>query len=243
VTIYDLAVAVQIRLEAAQSADASGYLGAAAAKFVEAMDGVSGYLEGVAQFKARIPFNDSPSIDTESTSAAISKFRNELSRHGGEALQQDSASKLLTVAKKQYERAQGWANTRWEGLFSAIQPLLEEAAPERLVGNSAQVVGVSAKLSRLKRQDPVTNADDITEALCPGQPNASWTDRLRELGEDLDRALQQAKDSAAALAPEVQEALESAASEVGLSLSDLTAELLEQLRAAGVDDHLVVRRR
>jgi hypothetical protein len=105
------------------------------------------------------------------------------------------------------------------------------------------VVGVAAKLSRLKRQDPVTNADDITEALCPGQPNASWTDRLRELGEDLERALQQAKDSAAALAPEVQEALESAASEVGLSLSELTGELLEQLRAAGVDDLLVVRRR
>ena len=37
--------------------------------------------------------------------------------------------------------------------------------------------------------------------------------------------------------------LESASSEDGLSLADVTPDLLEGLRAAGVDDDLVVRRR
>lgn len=238
-----MAVDVQIRLEAAQSADASGYLGAAATKFVESIDAVSDYLKGVAEFKSRIPTTDSPPIDMESTSAAISKFRSALSRRGGEALQQEPAAKLLNVAKEQSVRAQRWAKVRWEGLFSGIQPLLEEVASDKIVGNTAQVVGVVAKLSRLERQDPVANANEIIGALCAGQADASWPDRLRELGQDLAQAVQRARDSAAALAPEVQEALASAASDDGLSLSDLTAELLEKLRGAGVDDDLVVRRR
>ena len=197
-TIYDMAVGVQTRLDAAQSADASGFLGAAAAKFVEAIDGASSYLEGIPQFKARIATADYPSIDTESTAAAITKFRTELSRHGGDALQQESAAKLLNIAKEQNSRVQRWAKARWEGLFSEIRPMLEEAASEKLVGNSTDryaVVGVAAKLSRLERQDPVANADAVTEALCRGQSNESWTNRLRELGEELARALQRVKDS------------------------------------------------
>ena len=242
-TIYDRAVAVRIRLEAAQSADASGYLRAAATSLVETIDGVSGYLEGVAQFKSRIPIADYPPIDAESTSVAIGKFRTELSRHGGEALQQDSAATLLNVAKEQNARAHRWAKARWEGLFSETQPLLEEVAADKYAGNAAPVVGVVAKLSRLKRQDPVANANDIIEALCAGQVDASWTGRLRELGQELARALQRIRDSVAALTPEVQEALASAGSDDGLSLADLTIELLEKLRAAGVDGDLVVRRR
>ena len=242
-TIYDMAIGVQIRLEAAQSADASGYLGAAATKLVQTIDGVSGYLEGAAQFKSRIPIADLPPLEKESTSIAISKFRMELSRRGGEALQQDSAAKLLNVAKEQNARTQRWAIARWEGLFSEIQPLLDEVATDKYAGNAAPVVGVVAKLSRLQRQDPVANANEIIEALCAGQADASWTDRLRGLGQDLARALQRVKDSAAALTPEVQEALASAGSEDGLSFADLTIELLESLRAAGVDGDLVVRRR
>lgn len=245
-SIYDMAMDAQIRLEAAQSADASGYLGAAAANFVKTIDGVSTYLEGVAQFKSRIPISDSPPISTESVSAAIDKFRSELARHGAEALQQDSAGKLLSVAKDQNARAQRWAKARWEGLFAEILPLLADSAPENLVGGSTgryTVIRLATRLSRLERLDPVNDADEIAAALEVGQSNASWTDRLRELREELAQALQQDRETAAALAPEVQEALAAAASEGGLSLSDLTIELLEDLRTAGVDGDLVVRRR
>jgi hypothetical protein len=47
----------------------------------------------------------------------------------------------------------------------------------------------------------------------------------------------------AALTPEVRDALQRAAAEGGLPLSEVTDELLAALRSAGVDDSLVVRRR
>jgi hypothetical protein len=70
-----------------------------------------------------------------------------------------------------------------------------------------------------------------------------WLPGIRRLGHELLDALAALDAEGETMTPEVRAALTRAASESGLPLEDVTAELLAALQAAGVDDHLVVRRR
>lgn len=245
-SLYDQSVELQLRLEATQSADSSLDLIAAADRFVNAMDEVSAYLRGTARFRARVSITEFPAIDAKATSAAISAFRAGLSRYGLKAVQQQPAAKLTAVAKEQRARSTRWATARWRGVFEVYQPLLEEAQSGRLLGGSTHryaAEGRAAKMALLQRQDPIADEDKVIAELCQGDATASWLERLHQLGHELAHALQAVKDERAALTPEVQQALESASSEDGLSLADVSPALLEGLRAAGVDGDLVVRRR
>lgn len=245
-SLYDQSVDLQLKLEATQSADSGLDLVTKANHFVDAIDGVSDYLTGVAKFKLRLSITDSPPIDVKATTAAISGFRAGLSRYGPKAFQQQPAAKLIEVAKDQRGRAVRWAGARWRGVFEVYQSLLEEAQPGRLLGTSTHRFSAerrATKLSMLQRQDPIADELKVITELCEGDASALWLERLKELGDELTRALQALKDERAALTPEVQKALETASSEDGLSMADVTPSLLEGLRAAGVDDDLVVRRR
>ena len=66
--------------------------------------------------------------------------------------------------------------------------------------------------------------------------------RIQELGGELRSLLEELKRAQAELPPQVQMALERAASEDGFPLEDLTEEMLISLRAAGVLGEFVVRR-
>lgn len=245
-SLYDQSVDLQLKLEATQAADSSLDLVAKADHFVDAIDGVSDYLTGVAKFRSRLSITDVPPIDAKATSAAVNAFRAGLSRYGPTAFQQQPAAKLVEVAKEQRARSMRWAAARWRGIFEVYQSLLEDAKPDRLLGGSMHrftAEGRAAKMSMLQRQDPIADELKVIAALCEGDASASWLERLKQLADELTRALQAVKDERAALTPEVQEALESASSEDGLSLADVTPSLLEALQAAGVDDDLVVRRR
>jgi len=245
-SLYDQSVELQLKLEATQSADAGLDLVAKAEHFVEAIDGVSDYLTGVARFRSRLSITELPSIDPKAALAAVTAFRAGLSRYGPKALQQQPAAKLVEVAKEQRARSTRWVGARWRAVFDVYQSLLAEAQPDRLLGRSTHrfsAEGRAAKMSMLQRQDPVANELSVITALCDGDESARWLERLTKLGDELARALQAVKDERAALTPEVQKALESASSEDGLPLADVTAALLQGLHAAGVDDDLVVRRR
>jgi hypothetical protein len=244
--LYDQCVELQLKLEASQSADSSLELIAAANRFVEAIDGASDYLTGVAKFRSRLSITDLPPIDAKANSAAVSAFRAGLSRYGPRAFQQQPAAKLVEVAKEQRARSMRWATARWRGTFDAYQSLLEEAQSGQLLSGSKHrytAEGRATKMSMLQRQDPVADELKVITELCEGDASTSWLERLKKLGDELTRALQAVKDERAALTPEVQKALESASSEDGLSLADVTPSLLAGLHAAGVDDDLVVRRR
>ena len=245
-TLYDQSVELQLKLEAMQSADSSLELVAAADRFVNAMDAASDYMSGTARFRARLSITDFPSVEVKATSAAVGAFRAGLSRYGLKAVQQQPASKLAEVAKDQTVRSKRWVAARWRGVFDVYQSLLEEAQSGRLLGGSSHryaAEGRAAKMTLLQRQDPVADEAMVTAQLCQGDESASWLESLHKLGDELARALQAVKDERAALTPEVQKALESAASEDGLLLADVSPTLLELLRASGVDDDLVVRRR
>ncbi len=245
-SLYDQSVDLQLKLEATQSADSSLDLVAKANHFVDAIDGVSDYLTGVAKFRPRLSITDLPPIDAKATSAAVNAFRAGLSRYGPKAFQQQPAAKLIEIAKEQRARSMRWAAARWRGIFDGYQSLLEDAKPDRLLGGSTHRYTAerrATKLLMLQRQDPIADEHKVIAELCEGDASASWLERLKKLGDELTRALQALKDERAALTPDVQKALETASSEGGLSLADVTPSLLDGLRAAGVDDDLVVRRR
>lgn len=245
-SLYDQSVELQLKLEATQAADSSLDLVAASDRFVDALDAGSEYLSGTARFRARLSITEFPPIDAKATSGAISAFRAGLSRYGLKAVQQQPAAKLTALAKDQTARSARWATARWRSFFDDYQSLLEEAQSGRLLGGTTHrfaADGRAAKMALLQRQDPVDDEAKVIAELCQGDAGASWPERLHQLGDELARALQAVKAERDALTPEVQEALDSASSEDGLSLADVSTTLFEALRAAGVDDDLVVRRR
>ena len=67
-------------------------------------------------------------------------------------------------------------------------------------------------------------------------------ERVNELIEELRGAIAAIDLERAAMTSEVRAVLQSAASEDGLLLAEVTPELMEALRSAGVLDDLVVRR-
>ncbi|OBG64728.1 hypothetical protein [Mycobacterium sp. E3339] len=245
-SLYDGAVDLQLKLEAAQSADSGIELVTKADHLVEALDTATGYLTGVSRLQSRLSLTEVPTIDAKASAAALNAFRAGLSRYGPKAFQQQPATKLIDVAGDQRTRAARWASARWRTLFEGYQTLVEQTQPGRLVGDSRQRFAAertARKLVMLQRQDPIADEDKIIAELCDGDANVSWLEQIKSLGDDLARALHALETEHTSLTPEVQEALTLAASDDGLPLAFLTAGLLEALRAAGVDGDLVVRRR
>jgi hypothetical protein len=245
-SLYDQAVDLQLKLEAAQSADSGIELVTKADHLVEALDNATGYLTGIARLQSHLSVTESPPIDGKASAAAISAFRAGLARYGPRAFQQQPATKLTDVARDQRTRAVRWAVSRWRGVFDPYQSLMEQAQPGQLLGASKHRFTAerkARKLVMLARQDPIVNEETVIAELCDGDVNASWLERVKLLGDELAGALRSLKDERAALTTEVQKALDMATSEDGLPLAEVTANLLEAMRAAGVNDDLVVRRR
>lgn len=245
-SMYDRAVELQLQLETTQTADSGVELVTRANNFIDVIATATDYLYGIVRFKKRLSIEGSPSVDAKAAAAAISAFRGGLSKYGLKAIQQKPASKLMEVARNQRAQATRWAAARWRGVFDEYEDSVDRARPGRLVGGSTHRISAerqATKLDMLRRQDPILNEDKVIAALNVGVDDASWLDRLNELHTDLNSALQALEAERAALTAEVREALETAASADGLSLADVTIQLLDQLRAAGVDEDLVVRRR
>lgn len=245
-SLYDKAIELQLQLETAQSADSSVELVSRADNFVDAITTATDYLNAITRLKTRMSIDDSPSIDAKAAAAAISAFRAGLAKYGVKAIQQKPAAKLMEVARDQRVQAARWAGARWRAAFDDYEDSVDKARPGRLVGGSTHRISAerqAIKLDMLRRQDPILNEDKVIAALDTGGGDVSWLDRLDELHVGLNSALQALEAERAALTPEVREALETASSEGGLSLAEVTTQLLDALHAAGVDEDLVVRRR
>jgi hypothetical protein len=244
-TLYERAVDLQVKLEAARSADSSEELLAKGARMAEGLDRAAEYLEGVAVFRTMAGISDGPTIDQKGMTQGLTAFRAGLSRHGPAALQHQPAATLLDLAKSQRDRAAKWVGARWREYFVGYQALLERVETEHLVGSGSQRLIAQARASRLRAArglDPVADKDQI-EKLLGGTEVVAWLDAIERLGSELCQAIEALDDERAAYTSGVREALHRAASEEGLPLSEVTPETLTELRAAGVDEHLVVRRR
>jgi len=89
--------------------------------------------------------------------------------------------------------------------------------------------------------DPITNAEELQRVLGEGEL-PEWIVAIGKIGSELRQALEAIDVEQAALTLEVSDALRRAATEGGLPLSELSTDLLNSIRLAGVDEHLVVRR-
>lgn len=244
-SLYDRSVDLQLKLEAAQSADTSLELLARGARLVESLHRASEYFVGAAAFRSALKVTDKPGLDMKAVSKAVGAFRAGLSRHGSAAFQHDPATTLSDVAKAQRERTARWVTARWKDRFGEYQPLLDRIQTEHLVGSATHIVVAQARASKLRAamgMDPVANAAELQNTL-GGADVGGWSRAITTLANEMRTALEALDAERAALNPEVREALRRAAAEGGLPLSDITDELLAALRGAGIDESLVVRRR
>jgi hypothetical protein len=242
-SLYDQAVDLQLKLEAAQSADTSLALLARGARLVESLDRASKYFASAAAFRSKAQIGDRPSLDLKAVSQAVAAFRAGLSRHGSAAFQHQPATNLADVAKAQRERVVRWVTARWKDFFAEYEPLIERILTEHPVGNTTHIAIARARASKLRAvrgMDPIANAADLQTALGGGDVDA-WLHAITELGVEMRGMLAALDTERAAFTPEVREALQRAAAEGGLPLSELSDELLAALRNTGVDEHLVVR--
>jgi hypothetical protein len=245
-TLYDQCVDLQVKLDAAQTADASVAVVAKARQLVQVLNEASTYLAGIEAFKSRMNIQERPPLDAAAVMEAVRAFRGGLSSHGANAFQHQPAAKLDRVTKEQQARATRWATSRWRELFDPYQPLIERADPDQMVGNSIHRVTAQARaatLTMVKGLDPITKADELKARLGGDDGTAAWLDTIDSIAAQLQQALQAIDAERAALSPEVQQILQMASSEEGFALSDLTTSLLDGLRLAGIDTDLVVRRR
>jgi len=243
-TLFDRAVDLQLKLEVAQRADTGLDLLARAARLVKALSECADYFEGVTQFRQDMKLSDRPPLDAKAIARAVSSFRAGISSHGSAAFQHQPASTLSETAKTQRDRCAKWLTARWRQEFAAYEPLLDRAATERLSGRGSQALVAQARASKLRALrglDPIADHREISNALGTDEVGR-WAAASKDVAAQLATALEALDAEHAALTPEVRSTLERAASETGLPLDELTAELLAALRAAGVDTQLVVRR-
>jgi hypothetical protein len=241
--LYDRAVDLQLKLEAAQSADASVELLAKGARLVDSIERASAYFGGAAEFRAKAQIAERPNLDLKAITQAVAAFRAGLSRHGSAAFQHQPTANLIEIANAQRERATRWVAARWKEFFTPYDALLERVQNERLASSTSHAIVAqhrAATLRAVKSDNPVDNGDDLRTRLGGGDVE-DWLTKIGALASQLHEALSELDAEQAALTSEVRDALQRAA-EDGLPLSDLSDELLAALRTAGVDRHLMVRR-
>ena len=73
--LYDRCVDLQVKLQAAQSADANDELLARGQRLTEGLDRASNYLEGVAAFRIVAAIDRKPDVELRSVTQAITAFR------------------------------------------------------------------------------------------------------------------------------------------------------------------------
>jgi len=242
VSIYDRAVDLNLKLEAARSADSNLELITKGTRLVDSLEEASKYFASAETFRLQARVIDRPNLDRKAVAQAVSGFRAGLSRHGSMAFQHQPATTMIEVAKSQRDRAARWATARWKALFAPYDPLLERVQTEHLVGKSINIAVAQARASKLRAArslDPIANEAALRSSL-GGEDVEAWLHAIETLATELSDALNALDAQRAAFTPEVREALRRAASD-GLPLSEVSDELLGALRKSGVDGHLVVR--
>lgn len=243
-TLIDTATDLQIRLEAASAEDSGDEILSRGRKVREGIVSVTEHFEGVLAYRASIDRTDAPPFDAKAVRQAVGRFRSALSRSGPRAFQQQSAATLEGVLAAQRTKVDRWVASTWRENFDEAQSLQERANSADLYGSpalKARAQARAATLAVLRNKDPVRDRDDL-ENLLDVQDLEAMLKQVGEIVKELRSAIETIDSEHAAMTPEVRSVLEGAASEDGLPLVNVTPDLMEALRTAGVVDDLVVRR-
>ena len=241
--LYERCVNLGTKLEAAIEADGNSTAVASGTKLADTLGQALDKIERTMRFRSEAGISERPQLDQKAIQKAVNAFRGSLSKHQLAALQHQHASDLRQTAEKQSSIAVEWAANQWKMLFDEYASTLDRAESRTLTGDSKQLEmahRLSEKLRSAKRLNPVTNPDAL-ELILKGKNATDWIQSFRVAGRQLRQILEELDTERNKLPPEVQIALNRAATREGLPLSEVTVDLLVALRAAGVDVQLVVK--
>lgn len=242
--LYDRAVSLAVRLEAAAAADASESLLVQGQVLVTALQEATTELNAAEVLRNTFGFDFSPPLDLKLVTATTGALRAGLARHGAAAFQHIPATNLKDTVKAQRAAAQRWASRAWRDWFDREAPNFAHATADRLQGKPElrrRAQDLQQRLSRMRELNPLTEPDKLHREAGSATPG-EWPTRVADLDTQLGRALEALESAREKQTPIVREALARAGTVAGLPFSALTDELLQALRLAGVGEQLVVRR-
>ena len=243
-TLFETATATHAQLQAASQADVQDELMSRGRTVRGDIMSAAEHLKAVQSYRLTLGRTDAPTLDTRAIRQAIGRFRGALSRSGPKALQQQSAATLQKVVTEQTRRLDRWVKSTWRENFAAAEELLERANSADLHGPITDRVRVRNRartIEAVRSMDPIRERSAL-ESHLKATGLSACIERVNGLIEELHDALTAIDRDQAAMAPEVRAAIQRAASDDGLPLSEVTPELMAALRSAGVLDDLVVRR-
>lgn len=244
-SLFDDAVDLQLKLDAAQTADASHDSIAKAQELVNALESTTAYLRAVDDFRRAVGVAEAVPVEVKAITAAVNAFRGGVSQRGAAAFQQQYAVSLVSTAKSQRDRVSKWIKARWSDLFTPYESAIQEAETAREAGRGSYARTAQMRASTLKAVrglDPVVDAEQVKQSLGVTSPADQWKGAIADVAAQLESALASLASERDALTPEVRHALERAATSDGLPLDEVTDELRTALRQANVEHLLVVRR-
>ena len=243
-TLFETANELQLRLDAASTADEKDVLLSRGRTVRDAIVAAKEHFEAAQFFRVTIGPADAPPLNTKAIRQVIGRFRAALSKSGANAFQQRPAATLEEVLAAQTRRVDQWVKSTWRESHAEAQELLNRAS---LVGSHGSALARTRVRNRASRIEAVLDLNPVgdREAL-EERLNAEGLDdclaQVNELIEELRTAIAAIDSEQAAMPQRVKAAIERAASEEGLPLGEVTLELMAELQSAGVLDDLVVRR-
>ena len=242
--IYDQATNLQARMKAAMDAEASDELISRGNTVREELHNAADYLSEVLLFRTEIGTHGAPAIDAKKLRQAIVRFQKALSQRGPNALQQQCAETVLTTLKSESARVERWVRSVWKTQFDDVEDLLHRENSGELLGSAesgTRAAKLAAGLRSARSADPVRGLGRLEDRLgCQGLKEC--LQRIQGRGEELRTVIEAIDQGQEELPPQIQKILDQANSEEGLPLSEVTTVVLTALDAAGVLNHLVVRR-
>jgi len=244
VTLVKTASELQLRLETASTTDAEDELLSRGCTVRDDIKSAAEYFEAVQTYRVLIDRRDAPPLDVKAIRQSIGGFRGTFSKSGPKALQQKSADTLQKTLNEQTRRVERWVKLTWRENFAAAEELLERVNSTGFHGSALALTKARNRASKIERAlslDPVRDCEKLEDYLSV-EGLSACIERVSYLVEELQTAIEVIDSEQAAMPQEVKAAMQSAASEDGLPLSEVTPELMAALRSAGVLDDLVVRR-
>ncbi len=242
-TLFKTATELQIRLKAAQVADAEDQLLSRGRTVRTDLESTVEYFEAAQSYRAVIGRTDVP-LDATAIRRAIGNFRGALTNSGSNAFQQRSAVTLRNVLTAQTKRVERWVRSTWRANFADDEDLLGRAESGDLHGSAAEQAearGRASTIRGIQKLDPVREREVIEKRLNAKGLNACLSNAKR-LIDNLGAVIAVIDKKRESMTPQVQEVLRRAASPDGLPLRQVIHVLVE-LESSGMLDSLVVRRR
>lgn len=242
--LYDRCVDASVRLAAVSAADANDDLLVRGRNLAMSLDAAAKTMEGAHSLRTSLGIAEPANVEVKSATRAVNAFRGGLANHGPKGFQHQPAANLQSVARDISTLVSRWASSLWKRRFESVKPLLDRAEQTYPVGSDSILLRArvcAGKLRAAQGVDPLLGADRLNELL-GGSTVADWLNGIGSQAAELSSALDALDAAQSALLPEVRDLLAKAASSDGFPLESIDAQLLEDLRAAGVVTQLVVRR-